>query len=239
MALQITNEPLVKPIQPLPSQEDVKTMLISDPSALSYYFMGRFEYPKSSFDSVFDILQANNWLLDCMSHSKTLANPLESLRALIGEMDADVNITDSLGRSPLRVWITNEEIGRYLVLMGADIFHITVHEDVSILQISLNRRYFWLLDAISGTINESIIAKDEKKLLKYVEALIISGRPDQAENFISFDGKNEVGKLTISPSAASEMMTMMSEVLMRGTDGLRDPIGTYELLIRLGAVVEL
>lgn len=238
-AIQITNEPLVKPMQPLPTQEDVKQMLISEPSALSYYFMGRLEYPMSDFDGVFDTLQANNWLLECMSHSKTLTDPLESLRALIGEMDADVNIIDSLGRSPLRLWITNEEIGRYLVLMGADIFHTTDNENVSILQISLNRRYYWLLDAISGTTNESNIVKDQQKLLKYVEALVVSGRPEQAAMFISFDGEDVVGKLTISPTAASDMMTTMSEVLMRGTEGLRDPIGTYELLTRLGAVVEL
>jgi len=238
-ALQQSKESLVLPLQPLPTLEEVKSMLVTNPGNLKYFFLGRFEYSRQDFQNVFNSAFANNWLLECMTNAQSLVDPLETLISLIGEMDANVNITDSLGQTPLMIWLSNEEVGRYLVLMGADIFRVAANNEFSALEVCLQRRYFWLFDALQGSENEKNLVGDPQRLYSYVEALIFSGRSEHAEQFISTNDNFDGARVRIPPAVASDMMTKMSAILAQGAEGLLDPIGTFELLTKLGAIVEL
>ena len=153
-------------------------------------------------------------------------------------MGADANVCDKDcdGKTPLGLLFNNSDLGKYLLAHGANMFHRD-DSNQSVLAQCMEYGETWILFEFQRLRGEYDIVFDEERLYEYVIALITVGHAAEAANFIDVVGVGGPGVVCISKDTATALLARMSGRLHSGACNMRDPVGTFELLMKLGAEV--
>jgi hypothetical protein len=195
-------------------------------------------YSQADIAERFDSYTGTTLLLKCVDNPDNLKDPLLTLKFLVEKMGADVNATDSDGRSALGAVFNMSILGTYLLSKGADMF-AKDKDGFSALQLCVEYGEHWIIDSFESLGGESALITKAKEQLnadgtsrdedlrEYVESLIYAGYATKASNII------ESGIVYIDPSSATNLFQKVQE----NFDNMRDAVNTYLLLERLGATM--
>merc|ERR1711871_625874 len=223
------------PVIPLPCAMDAyKIILTGDPEELQKLrcvLQEKQSYPLQEFEEVFNCDKANELLLQLAADPDNMENPLNTLKFLVSDMKANVNIRDIDGRTPLALLFNNPTLGRFLVANGANVFMKDTGDDSGQSIISLCAEFDekWLLDEFQELGGEATIINDHKKMREYVYALIVAGYATRAKEII------DAGYIDIDARFATSIMKEIHAEFSSGT--MKEAVETFELLVSLGAEI--
>jgi hypothetical protein len=168
--------------------------------------------------------------VDKIASDDTIPLAVETLTLLIDEFNADVNVSDGSGKTPLSVLFTDPVIGRALITRGADI----LAEDYAgscALSISFEYGIEWMYDCWLSLDGETKLklAGDRMKVNKYVACLILGGYGTKAMELIKSDCAS------ITADEASQLWSICHGNL----EYMKEPIETFDLLQYLNPSIEI
>jgi hypothetical protein len=174
-----------------------------------------------------DRAMATTILLHCAEDPDSLAEPLETLRVLVGELGAEVDPTTDDGKTALLLLCFNADLGSFLVNAGADVLRDDC-EGSNALQTTFEYGIEYMLETFVSCGREEILLQsgsDEDKN-KYLCVLIFGGHASKAQALLK---DNRVPP--IDPEALPELL----EVFKSNMESWHEPVDTYELLESWGA----
>ncbi len=165
-------------------------------------------------------------LLHYSQDASQLSNPWNTFVILIDILNADVNTTDSDGRTPLHNLILQPETGSLLLMRGANIL-LCDNSGMCPLSLSLNHSQEWLLKNFEACGREAYLLEHgtSDELFRYTTYLILAGYSTKAREVI------DLGQVVITADDATALMSSC----MGNFENMKEPVETYELLEALGA----
>ena len=174
-----------------------------------------------------DCGQATALLLNLVQDPDSLTDAKATLELLL-DIGASIDAPDDSGRTPLICLFASPELGSILVRRGADILK---DDDTGVcaLQTTMEWGIEWMLDEFvaCGREEEFLANGNEDERAKYGSILLFGGLATKLDGLLS---ANKV------PSFTPEEVTILQEVCGTNMEAWREPVETYELLERMGAV---
>lgn len=172
--------------------------------------------------------EATVLLLRCADNPDNLAEPLDTFVLLIDLLGADVNSTDSAGRSLIQLMFTDPFLGKFLISRGADV--LAVDGDGSCaLSMSFEYGMEWMYQELedSGKVEMLLASQDTKRIERFAVCLVIGGYCSHLSQLL------ERGVVSISPTLATQLL----ENCRGNFENMKEPVETFMMLERLGAMV--
>lgn len=174
-----------------------------------------------------DCGQATALLLNLVQDPDSLTDARATLELLL-DLGASIDAPDESGRTPIIFLFASPELGSILVRRGADIL-LDDDTGVCALQTTMEYGIEWLLDEFvaSGREEQFLANGDEDERAKYGSILLFGGLATKLDGLLA-DKK--------VPIFTEEEVHILQEICGSNMENWREPVETYELLERMGAV---
>lgn len=225
---EVSKPPKENAVIILPSYEEILDVFL-DGNVENLYFLLK----KRKLTDVFEPEQIDSMYWKCRNSflAQYEVALFKSLLYFIDENIVDINLFDEYNQTLLHPLVADnqETLGRELIRRGADILYMDIRGECP-LSISIQENLGWVEEEFedSGKEMRLLSLGNIEKRFQYVSFFILSGNPEKAKKII------KAGQVKISADEATELLNSS-----RGNfDSMKDPMGTFELLESLGAVLE-